>query len=190
MEWFSYGQRVEGKKQSMRKLITLILILIIIIPIFGFWKNTPESVLIKYLKALYSNNLQKTYNYISKEDKDTISRKEFIKQNSLDDPFLQEMAKTIFSLSKYEIIETKISEDNAIVDITITAPDMPRVLGEIFGPFQGRKDMKNPEEAMRHMLRQYLKEGDVPMIEERGNFKLVKEDGKWKVLLNLKNKDN
>lgn len=53
------------------------------------------------------------------------------------------MAKTIYSLSKYEINETRINEDNAIVDITVTAPDMPRVLAEIFGPFTA-KDMKNP----------------------------------------------
>ena len=99
------------------------------------------------------------------------------------------MAKTIYSLSKYEINETRINEDNAIVDITVTAPDMPRVLAEIFGPFHGPKDMKNPQEATRHMLRQYLKKGDVPMVEERGNFTLVKEEGKWKVLLNLKNKE-
>ena len=175
----------------MQKQITLVLILLINIPSFGFGfvEKSPDTVLIKYLKTLYSNNLEETYGYLSKVDKDTISRNEFIEQNRLGEPFLQEMAKTIYSLSKYEINETRINEDNAIVDITVTAPDMPRVLAEIFGPFHGPKDMKNPREATRHMLRQYLKKGDVPMVEERGNFTLVKEEGTWKVLLNLKNKE-
>ncbi len=168
----------------MKKHI-IILILLTITPVLGFGKENPEDVLIKYLKSLYSNNLKKTYNYISKTDKNTINRNEFISQNTLDDPFAQEMAKMINSSRNYKINETKIDADSAIVDITTTAPDMPKVLGEIFGPFHGPKDMKNPQEAMRHMLRQYLKKADVPMIEERGDFTLVKEEGKWKVLLNL-----
>ncbi len=64
---------------------------------------------------------------------------------------------------------------------------MPKVLGEIFGPFHGSKDMANPREATRHMLKQYLRKGNVPMAKERGIFKLVREEGKWKVLLNLTN---
>lgn len=189
MERFPHSQRIEKERQLMKKYITLILILLIIIPVFGFGKETPENVLIKFLKALYSNNLKKTYNYISKVDKSTISRSEFIELNSINDPFRQEMAKITSSLNKYEVNETKIYEDNAIVNITVTKPNMPKVYAEIFGPFYGPKDMKNPQEAARHMLRQYLKKADVPMIEERGNFTLVKEEGKWKILLNLKNKD-
>jgi hypothetical protein len=70
----------------MRKHTTLILLLLIIIPVsgFSFWKEIPEDVLIKFLKTFYSNNPNKTYNYISKADQDTISREEFIKQNNLD----------------------------------------------------------------------------------------------------------
>ncbi|MFQ5965008.1 MAG: hypothetical protein ACE5KZ_12085 [Candidatus Scalinduaceae bacterium] len=173
----------------MKKYTILILILLTITPILGFGKENPEDVLINYLKALYSNNLKKTYKYISKTDQNTISRNEFIKQNSLDDPFLQEMAKTIYSLSKYEVNEVNTNEDNSIVDVTIIAPDMPKVLGEIFGPFQGPTSMKNPQEAMRHMLRQYLKKGNVPMEEDNRKFTLVKEDGKWKVFIGLKSKD-
>jgi hypothetical protein len=60
----------------MRKRTTLILILLII-PVsgFSFWKEAPEDVLIEFLKTFYSNNPNKTYNYISKADQDTISRK-------------------------------------------------------------------------------------------------------------------
>jgi len=172
----------------LRKLTTIILILLITIPIFGFGKEAPDQVLTKYLKSLYSNNLKKTYSYISKADKNTISRNEFINQNSLGDSFTQEIAKTVSSLRKYKINDTIINEDNATVDITVTSPNMSKVMGEIFGPFHGPKSMKNPQEAARYMLQQYLKKGNVPMVEERGTFSLVKEDGKWKVLLNLKNK--
>jgi hypothetical protein len=172
----------------LRKLTTIILILLITIPIFGFGKEAPDQVLTKYLKSLYSNNLKKTYSYISKADKNTISRNEFINQNSLGDSFTQEIAKTVSSLRKYKINDTIINEDNATVDITVTSPNMSKVMGEIFGPFHGPKSMKNPQEAARYMLQQYLKKGNVPMVEERGTFSLVKEEGKWKVLLNLKNK--
>ena len=169
----------------MRKITTTILILLITIPIFGFGKEAPDQVLIKYLKSLYSNNLKKTYSYISKADKNTISRNEFIKQNRLGDSFTQEIAKTVSSLRKYKIHETIINDDNATVDIIVTSPDMSKVMGEIFGPFHGPKNMKNPQEAARYMLKQYLKKGNVPMVKERGTFTLVKEEGKWKVLLNL-----
>jgi len=172
----------------LRKLTTIILILLITIPIFGFGKEAPDQVLTKYLKSLYSNNLKKTYSYISKADKNTISRNEFINQNSLGDSFTQEIAKTVSSLRKYKINDTIINEDNATVDITVTSPNMSKVMGEIFGPFHGPKSMKNPQEAARYMLQQYLKKGNVPMGEERGTFTLLKEEGKWKVLLNLKNK--
>lgn len=160
-----------------------------IMPVLGFGNESPEDVLIQYLKALYSNNLKKTYTYISKTDKNIISRNEFIDQNTLEGSFAQEMAKMINSLRNYKINETKIDTDNAIVDVTITAPDMSKVLGEIFGAFYRPKDMKHPEETMRHMLRQYLKKADVPMIGDRGTFILVKEEGKWKILLNLKNEN-
>ena len=170
----------------MRKLTTIILILLITNPVFGFGKEAPDQVLTKYLKSLYSNNLKKTYSYLSKADKSTISRIEFIKQNSLDDPFAQEIAKTVSSLRKYKVNETVINEDDsASVDITVTSPDMSKVMGEIFGPFHGPKSMENPQEAARFMLKQYLKKGNVPMVEERGTFTLVNEEGRWKVLLNL-----
>ncbi|MCP4252618.1 MAG: DUF4878 domain-containing protein [Candidatus Scalindua sp.] len=163
----------------------IILILLVTSPVFGFGKEAPDQILTKYLKSLYSNNLKKTYSYLSKEDKSTISRIEFIKQNSLGNSFTQEIAKTVSTLRKYKINETKIDEDNASVDITVTSPDMPKVMGEIFGPFHGPKSMENPQEAARYMLKEYLNKGDIPMVEERGIFSLVKEEGKWKVLLNL-----
>ena len=169
----------------MRKLTTTILILLISSPVLGFGKEAPDQVLTKYLKSLYSNNLKKTYSYISKADKNSISRIEFIKQNSLGDPFTQEIAETVSSLRKYKVNETVVNEAKASVDITVTSPDMSKVMGEIFGPFHGPKNMENPQEAARYMLKQYLKKGNVPMIEERGTFTLMKEEGKWKVLLNL-----
>ena len=173
----------------MRKLTTIILILLITNPVFGFGKEAPDQVLTKYLKSLYSNNLKKTYSYLSKADKSTISRIEFIKQNSLDDSFAREIAKTVSSLRKYKVNETVINEDDsASVDITVTSPDMSKVMGEIFGPFHGPKSMENPQEAARFMLKQYLKKGNVPMVEERGTFTLVNEEGRWKVLLGLKKK--
>jgi len=177
----------KGKESFLRKLSTIILILLITSPVFGFGKEAPDQVLTKYLKSLYSNNLKKTYSYISKADKNTISRIEFIKQNSLGDAFTQEIAKTVSSLRKYKVNETIINKDNASVDITVTSPDMSKVMGEIFGPFHGPKSMKNPQEAARYMLKQYLEKGNVPMVQERGSFTLVNEEGRWKVLLNLKN---
>ncbi len=172
----------------MRKLTTIILVLLITSPVFGFGKETPGQVLTKYLDSLYSNNLKKTYSYLSKADKSTISRAEFIKQNSLGDTFTQEIARTASSLRRYKVNETVINEDNASVDITVTSPDMSKVMGEIFGPFHGPKNMKNPQEAARYMLKQYLKKGNVPMVKEQGTFTLLNEEGKWKVLLNLTNK--
>ena len=172
----------------MRKLTTIILILLITNPVFGFGKEAPDQVLTKYLKSLYSNNLKKTYSYLSKADKSTISRIEFIKQNSLDDPFAQEIAKTVSSLRKYKVNETVINKESASVNITVTSPDMSKVMGEIFGPFHGPKSMENPQEAARFMLKQYLKKGNVPMVEERGTFTLVNEEGRWKVLLGLTKK--
>jgi hypothetical protein len=171
----------------MKKYRAIVLILLITTPIFGFGKENPDKVLTKYLKALYSNNIKKTYSYISRTDKSTIGREDFIKQNSLSDPFIKEIAKTVSSLRKYDINKTEIDKDNATVDITVTSPDMSKVLGEIFGPFHGSKNMANPREATRYMLKEYLKKGNVPMIKERGVFKLVNEEGKWKVILNLKN---
>ena len=93
----------------MRKLTTIILILLITSPVFGFGKEAQDQVLTKYLKSLYSNNLKKTYSYLSKADKNTISRIEFIKQNRLGDSFTQEIAKTVSSLRKYKINETIIN---------------------------------------------------------------------------------
>ncbi len=173
------------KESLLRKLTTIILILLITGPAFGFGKETPDQVLVKYLKSLYSNNLKKTYSYLSKADKSTISRIEFIKQNSLDDSFTQEIAKTVSSLRKYKINETIINKDDASVDITVSSPDMSKVMGEIFGPFHGPKSMKNPQETARYMLKLFLKKGNVPMAEERGTFTLVNEEGRWKVLLEL-----
>jgi hypothetical protein len=172
----------------LRKLSTIILILLLTSPVFGFGKRAPGQVLTKYLKSLYSNNLKKTYSYLSKADKGTISRVEFIKRNSLGDPFAQEIAKTVSTLREYKVNKTVINEGHASVNITVTSPDMPKVMGEIFGHFHGSKSMKNPQEAARYMLIQYLKKGDVPMVKERGTFTLVNEEGRWKILLDLTKK--
>lgn len=165
-----------------------LLLFLLIIPLLGFGKEQPEKVLKKYLKAFYSNNHKKAYKYLSNEDKKTISREAFTRKNSLDDPFQQEIAKVISALSSYEIVDTRIEGGSATAFITITSPDMPKVLAEIFGPFYGPKDMKTPQQTMRHMLKQYLRKADVPLVKMSGEFKLVEEDGKWKIFLNLDDK--
>ncbi len=178
-----------SKPDFYSKDIYIILVLLVITPLLGFGNDAPERVLTKYLKSLYSNNLKKTYNYISKADKETISKSEFVKQNTLDGPFLKEMSKTIYELSKYQVNDVNINGNKAIVDITTVSPDMSRVLAAIFGPFHGPKDMEDPQEATRNMLKQYLKKGDVPMARDTRKFVLLEEDGKWKIFLDLKNRD-
>ncbi|MDR4505381.1 MAG: hypothetical protein MRK01_11410 [Candidatus Scalindua sp.] len=162
-----------------------ILLFLIAVPLLGFGNEQPEKVLIKYLKAFYSNNHKKAYIYLSNADKKIVSKEEFIRKNRLEDPFQQEIAKAISALSSYEITETRIGDGSATAYTTITSPDMPEVLAEIFGPFYGPKDMKTTRQAMRHMLKQYLRKADVPMVEKSGEFELVQEDGKWKIFLNL-----
>ena len=132
------------KKSFLRKLTTIILILLITNPVFGFGKEAPDQVLTKYLKSLYSNNLKKTYSYLSKADKNTISRIEFIKQNSLGDPFTQEIAKTVSSLRKYKVNETIINEDNATVRYYRNLPGHVQSHGRNIRTFSRPKKHEKP----------------------------------------------
>ncbi len=163
-----------------------VVLFLTIIPLLGFGNEPPEKVLVKFLKAFYSNNHKKAYTYLSNADKEIIDQEEFTRRNNLKDPFQQEIAKAMCTLSSYEVTKTVIEENCAVAYTTITSPDMPKVLADIFGPFYGIKETNDSREAMRHMLKQYLKKGNVPLVEKSGEFKLIKEEGAWKIILNPK----
>jgi hypothetical protein len=165
--------------------------LILLMPfIFSGCKNEPEEVVEEYLDMTFLNNNGKNaYKLLSTEDQLYKSEKEFIaetkKKNILTDNILEKYKDQFY----YQIIETKNAGDTTVVKVNLTRPDADNILHEMlsFAMLSAFSKQSHEEKnaAMEEKFDELLKSKELATITEEKEFRVIKEQKRYKLFLNL-----
>lgn len=150
-------------------------------------KSSPRKTLEEYFKHLDEGNYTAMYELVSADDREVKSLQEYEKDAS----DLQEWAvilKSLASKVKRKIVNVEIKGNTAKVQLEIEMPDTEKMMGELFKSALSSifdKDENATEEILKKTLEKYENK-PIPMTKKNETVKLVKEQGNWKIFLNLR----
>lgn len=136
----------------------------------------PEQVLTKYLNAKQKGNID-AYDYISNADQAVKSSTEFY--NQISSPFNEIDAR----LESFEILNVQSETITAKIEVEMITADYDAVIDllDAKGLFEGIED----EAHLVSIINEEYSEVSIPTKKSREYFHLVKNDGDWKVFLDL-----
>lgn len=151
---------------------------------------SPKEVLSNYLDGTLHGKLEKAYECLSQQDMDIKNKEDFFLSNTIEGtPFL----KSITSRIKYEITDITTDNNSAKAAVTISSPDLSSVFIELFGTalqkaFTDTENTKQ-EAEFEKLITEKFKEENIPTTISQETFSLIKENGEWKVFLDLATKE-
>ncbi|MBN67144.1 MAG: hypothetical protein CMM94_06215 [Rickettsiales bacterium] len=140
----------------------------------------------QYLTYFSQANYQQAYALLSKQDTEFMSQAEYEEK-------VGRMA-LLWSKANVDIKPNPtISGDIAIVKVDITTPDIRPLMGQLMQTaFSSsfKKDVKDTSgKDMEELIAEEVKKGNLPTMTQEKSYELVKESGKWKVLLGIAKQD-
>lgn len=139
-----------------------------------------KEVLSNYLDASLKGRYEEAYSYVSSKDKDVKDLQGYLNENKNDDnPFAQAIASKI----SYKIRSIEELERSATSNVEITLPDFGSIFTDVMGAAFKSAFGGGDEKEMENILAKKFESGEVPMATKEETFRLVKEEGCWKVFL-------
>ena len=170
-----------GKMQTQKyQLLVIFLTSIAMVGCERLIGPSPKEVLCNYLDASLKGRHQETYSYVSTEDKAVKDIQIYLKENENDGNLF---AESIASKISYKIKKIQKSERNATVDVEITLPDFGSMFTDVMGTAFKLAFGGENEKEMEKVLSKKFESGEIPMTTKEERFRLVKEEGGWKVFL-------
>lgn len=145
-----------------------------------------ENIIKSYVKALYSRNYKKAYEFVSSLDRSFKTEEEYLRENPSFEGLTLELAEKLASFITYKNINSEIRGDRARVTVSLSLPDgnAPEIQSILF-------EEERPKDASRAELLEKLetlqKTGKIPMIEGEQPIELIKEKDQWYISLNWGN---
>jgi len=149
----------------------------------NIFQSKPQDVLIKYLEADLVGDHKKAYNYISAQDKKKKSLEKYIREKSKNDG--SELLKLIIDKTTFKILNEKINGNTANVEVATTTVDMNIITNEVANAaMQAATTGKTFEDVQSEIAEKYKKQ-QLPLNTYKSSYNLVKQENKWKIVLNL-----
>ena len=148
----------------------------------NLFQSKPEDILLKYLKADLVGDHNKAYYYLSSRDKRKKSLQQYIGDQSKNDG--SELIKLLIDKTKFKILNEQLNGNVARVEVETTTVDVNIITNEFANAALHADNGKSFENIQREIAKKYKKEG-LPLNTYKSSYNLVKENNKWKVLLNL-----
>jgi len=141
-----------------------------------------------YLRALYAQDYEKAYQFISAVDRRTKSKADYTREN----PSFPEATRTLVSelarLMDIGEITAAVAGDRATIRFPVRLPDANApILQELFKEFDPDQLVKiSPAERQQivKIAETMNQEGRLPTIAGTETLELIKENGQWQVLVN------
>lgn len=141
-----------------------------------------------YLSALYAQDYERAYGYISARDQRTKSKTVYMRENPSFPEAARNLAAELAVLIEIGKIEATVADDRATIQFPIRLPDANSAeIQELFKGFDPERLAKlTPEERQKiaETARQLEEEGRLPMLSGTESLGLIREDGGWQVFVN------
>ena len=149
----------------------------------SIFHSKPEDVLSEYLQADLVGDHKKAYTYISSKDKKNKSLEQYIGEKSKHSD--SELAKLFIDKTSHKIINVEVNGNTANIKVDTTTVDLEIITREFTtAAFKAAATGKSFDDIQNDIVEKYKKQ-DLPLNTYKSNHKLIKEDNKWKVILNL-----
>lgn len=147
---------------------------------FAIEPENPGETIKEYLVNLYSGNYERAYSYLSSDDKKYQPKEEYVKMQRTMVGMLK-LTGQAFKIKKIEILGTKAK---AFVDEPYPSSIQ---LEEGFGKdmLESAESKKEAENKFKNAFKKYSK---IEIIHKENIYNLIKEDNKWKIFLNNREK--
>lgn len=169
-------------------IIAVVVIAVVAIVTTIFFGNNPEKTIEETFTALKEGNLELIDEYIATEDSNSLIENEItdnLKTSLENSDFERDLINSCFSQFEWQIKETKIEGNTAVVTVDITNKDFSNVVQEVFSKMltQALSTAVTGEEMTEEETLNLIKESidevtDTTTITKEIN--LVKENGTWK----------
>ena len=136
----------------------------------------------KYLKADLVGDHNKAYDYISAQDKKKKSLQQYVSEQSKNDG--SEFIKLIIDKTTFKILNEQVNGNVANIEVATTTVDLNIIANEFANAALQAAAGKTFEDIQQELAAKYKKQ-DLPLNTYKSSYTLVKENNKWKVLLNL-----
>jgi len=146
-------------------------------------QTTPESVIKAYYKALYNSDINEAYGLLADKDKNYMNFNRFSEKHSIPQAHLikSKGPKETFRVGKIEVSGAK-----AVAEVNIAELNMGGIVGTLFGSALLSDldvDVKDKESVL-NAVGDAFKDIDLPVLFDLHIVQMVKEGGRWKILLN------
>ncbi len=149
----------------------------------SIFQSKPEDVLSEYLQADLVGDHKKAYTYLSTNDKKNKSLEQYIGEKSKHSD--SELAKLFIDKTTLKIINVEVNGNTAIIKVDTTTVDLEIITREFTtAAFKTAASGKSFDDIQNDIVEKYKKQ-DLPLNTYKSNHKLIKEENKWKVVLNL-----
>lgn len=151
----------------------------------------PEDAVIEYLDNTFlDNNGKKAYKLLSSDDRKYKAEEEFISEIRRKNMFNEKILKKYRDQFAYEIVETKhLNVDTALVKVILTKPSAHNILHEMVTFAMTTSFTKMSEEEkngiMQEQFGRIMKDSEIQVETEEREFIAVRENGAYKLYLNL-----
>jgi TonB family protein len=183
---FPVRKNAELKNQqgdsSMQKWIALMagLVLLPTTAVAGLFGPSAEDALQAFMEAERQQDWAAAYGYVSAPDKAAKPLDAYLAEKTVADPFAALMLESM----GYEIQSVTEEGDTAEATVSVTEPDIPALgLDIIWMGLAAAFQPELTEEAITRELAGRYQDGGIPTVTTDQIFRLVKEEGAWKVRL-------
>lgn len=167
----------------MRKIVITCLICVSIL-LISCQKKSAQSVLEKYLDAERRSNYSEAYEYLSMSDQETLSEEEFMQKYKPEESVLRNM---MLEKMSYSISGMEVQNETASAEVTKKLPDLETMMADLFQDALLSVFSGTPSDTMmEELVKEKYKDGNFPMIEIVEEYNLKREQGQWKIFLDLK----
>jgi hypothetical protein len=148
--------------------------------------SIPENTAQAYLKAVYAQDRRAAYQWISGKDRKYKSESEYLRENPPFSGRALELTGELAGMIEWSDIRTEIEGNEATVRFKVKLPNASAPeIQKLFFEFDAARLAQLTEKekvAIEEKLRLMKKQGALPKIEGEDSLKLVKEQGRWRVL--------
>ncbi len=186
------NKKVEPKKDKKNKkapwiitavTILVVALLVVLLTYMIVTSSDPKKSVDGLLMNLREGEFEKAREFVNSDDSFT--------SEILDENVNQETQKLLFDKLSWKVIKVTENGNEATIEIEITNKDFKTILGNVMqktfkAALSSSEDTENTEETTQNYLIEELKNDQVQTTTVTGTINAVKQDKKWKIVVDEK----
>lgn len=140
--------------------------------------QNPEKALCDFLTFFLNGEAEEAYKYLAQPIKKVFALSDFVQARSIT---RHPIYKIVLTDCRFTVKDIKIDGDNALAQLEYTIPDFKKISGQFPEISKKNPHVYTEEEVVRAVTEHF--NGKIPMQTLENEYKMVKENDGWKIIL-------